>query len=73
MRRNVRSFRAYIPKEKIAKFILRLPDMYNLALNGLVENGAAKSKNELIVEIISVFLSELRVKAERELHSAVMP
>lgn len=64
MRRNVRSFRAYIPKEKIDKFILRLPNRYNLALAGLVENGVAKSKNELIIEVIGVFLSDLRTKAE---------
>lgn len=55
------------PKENIIKFILRLPEGYSLALDGLVKNGIAKSKNELIVEVISVFLSDLRAKAEKEL------
>lgn len=61
-RRNIR----YEPQEKIDRFILRLPDSYNLALNGLVKKGAAKSKNELIVEVIAVFLSDLRSRAETE-------
>lgn len=54
----------YKPQEKISKFVLRLPDMYDLVLKGLVEKGAAKSKNELIVEIIGVFISDLRKRAE---------
>lgn len=53
----------YKPKEKISSFVLRLPDTYDLALKGLVEKGVAKSKNQLIVEIIATFLSELKEKA----------
>jgi len=58
---------------KIAKFVLRIPDRYSLALDGLVQNGVAKSKNELILTVIGMFLSDLRAKAETELHSAVIP
>lgn len=54
----------YKPKEKISSFILRLPDTYDLALKGLVEKGAAKSKNQLIIEIIGAFLSDLQKRAE---------
>jgi hypothetical protein len=54
----------YKPKEKISSFILRLPDTYDLALKGLVEKGVAKSKNQLIVEIIGTFLSDLQKRAE---------
>lgn len=61
------SARRYQPQEKISKFVLRLPDRYSLALDGLVKKGAAKSKNELIVELIGIFLSDLRRKAEEEL------
>jgi len=53
----------YKPKEKTASFVLRLPDKYDLALKGLVDKGVAKSKNQLIVEIIATFLSELKEKA----------
>ena len=56
----------YKPKEKISSFVLRLPDIYDLALKGLVEEGAAKSKNELIVQIIKTFLTELQKRAENE-------
>ncbi len=59
----------YKPQEKVSKFVLRLPDTYDSALKGLVEKGAAKSKNELIVEVIALFLSDLRAKAEKELSS----
>lgn len=64
MKRKVR----YDPQEKIVCFILRLPDKYALALNGLVEKGAAKSRNELIVQLVAVFLSDLKRKAEEESH-----
>lgn len=42
----MRKVKSYRPQEKIAKFVLRLPDHYSLALDGLVKNGVAKSKNE---------------------------
>lgn len=60
----------YQPIEKISKFVLRLPDKYSLALDGLVEKGAAKSKNELIVQVIHVFLSDLEKKAKDSLKVA---
>ena len=68
-----RKISSYTPKMKIAKFVLRIPDRYSLALDGLVQNGVAKSKNELILTVIGMFLSDLRAKAETELHSAVIP
>lgn len=54
----------YVPQEKISKFVLRLPEHYSLALDGLVEKGVAKSRNELIVQLVAVFLSDLKRKAE---------
>lgn len=60
----------YQPQEKIAKFILRLPDKYSLVLDGLVKKGAAKSKNELIVQLIAVFISDLQKKAINSLKVA---
>jgi len=54
----------YEPKVRVSSFILRLPEKYSLALDGLVKGGAAKSRNELIVELIGIFLSDLRKKAE---------
>jgi len=56
----------YEPQEKTSSFVLRLPDTYDLALKGLVEKGVAKSKNELIVEIIGTFLSDLQKEAEKK-------
>jgi len=41
-----------------------LPEKYTLALDGLVEKGAAKSRNELIVEVVGRFLSDLQKEAE---------
>lgn len=58
---------SYRPKEKTAKFILRIPDHYNVALEGLVKHKIAKSKNELILTILALFLSDLRAKAAAEL------
>jgi hypothetical protein len=56
----------YEPQEKISTFVLRLPDAYDLALKGLFEKGAAKSKNELIIEIIGLFLANLQKEAEKK-------
>jgi hypothetical protein len=58
-----RKAKRYEPKEKTSSFVLRLPDTYDVALKGLVEKGVAKSKNELIVEIVGTFLSEARSRA----------
>ena len=58
--------RRYKPQEVVSKFVLRLPYRYNLALDGLVKSGAAKSKNELIVELVGIFLSDLKRKAEEK-------
>ena len=60
----------YRPQERITKFILRLPEKYSLALDGLVEKGAAKSRNELIVQLIHIFLSDLQKKAAYSLKVA---
>lgn len=57
----------YEPEEKITSFVLRLPDRYNSALEELVEKGAAKSKNDLIVEIIGFALSDLKKMAEKKI------
>ena len=54
----------YGPQEKVRSFVLRLPEKYTLALDGLVEKGAAKSRNELIIEVIGRFLSDLQREAE---------
>lgn len=57
----------YEPEEKVTSFVLRLPYVYNSALEELVEKGAAKSKNELIVEIIRRALSDLKKIAEKKI------
>jgi metal-responsive CopG/Arc/MetJ family transcriptional regulator len=57
----------YEPQEKISSFVLRLPERYTLILDGLVEKGVAKSRNELLVEIIERFITNLQKDAqERE-------
>jgi metal-responsive CopG/Arc/MetJ family transcriptional regulator len=56
----------YEPQEKASSFVLRLPEKYTLALDGLVEKGAAKSRNELLVEIVGRFLSDLQKEAEKK-------
>ena len=61
-----RKAKRYEPQEKTSSFVLRLPDTYDLALKGLVEEGVAKSKNQLIVEIIGTFLSDLQKEAEKK-------
>jgi len=64
MRLSKRKTTRYEPQEKVRSFILRLPEKYTLALDGLIEKGAAKSRNELIVEVIGRFLSDLQKEAE---------
>lgn len=54
----------YEPQEKTSSFVLRLPYKYDFVLNRLVEEGVAKSKNQLIVELIGRFLSDLQKEAE---------
>lgn len=56
----------YEPQEKVSSFVLRLPYKYNFTLDALVAKGAAKSKNELIIEIIGRFLSDLQKEAEKK-------
>ena len=58
----------YEPEEKVTSFVLRLPDRYNSALEELVKKGAAKSKNELIVEIIGRAIADLKKIAEENVH-----
>jgi hypothetical protein len=55
----------YEPQEKISSFVLRLPEKYVLALDGLVEKGVAKSRNELLVEIVERFLTNLQKEAQK--------
>jgi metal-responsive CopG/Arc/MetJ family transcriptional regulator len=45
-------------------FILRLPQEYVIGLDGLVRKGVAKSRNDLIVEIIKAFLLSAKYSAE---------
>lgn len=66
-----RKAKRYKPREKISSFVLRLPYTYDLALKGLVENGLAKSKNELIVQLIGTFLSDAHALALSDLQKAV--
>ncbi|MEM2905013.1 MAG: hypothetical protein QW587_04660 [Candidatus Bathyarchaeia archaeon] len=54
----------YEPQEKVRPFVLRLPERYILALDGLVERGAARSRNELIVDVVGRFLGDLQKEAE---------
>jgi metal-responsive CopG/Arc/MetJ family transcriptional regulator len=56
--------RQYEPKPLDRSFILRLPDHYTTAIDGLIKKGAAKSRNELIVHIVGLFLEELRKEGE---------
>jgi hypothetical protein len=55
----------YEPQERMSSFVLRLPEKYAVALDGLVKKGAAKSRNELIVEIIERFISSLQKEAKK--------
>lgn len=55
----------YEPQERILSFVLRLPEKYATVLDGLVGEGAAKSRNELIVEIIERFISSLQKEAKK--------
>jgi metal-responsive CopG/Arc/MetJ family transcriptional regulator len=55
----------YEPQERISSFVLRLPERYALALDGLVEKGAAKSRNDLLVEIVERFITSLQKEAQK--------
>jgi len=52
------------PMEKPVLF--RLPEHYILALDQIVEKskGRYKSRNDLMIEIVGIFLSDLRRQAE---------
>ena len=67
MRMSKKKAKRYEPQEKMSSFVLRLPYRYDFALDGLVEKGAAKSKNELIVQLIGTFLSDARALALSDL------
>ncbi len=54
----------YEPRPLERSFVLRLSDEYTKALDGLVKEGIAKSRNDLIIHIIGIFLSDLRRNAE---------
>jgi len=54
----------YEPVPVDSAFILRLPNEYTVVLDGLVKKGAAKSRNDLIVEIIRGFVTTIKKEAE---------
>lgn len=65
--KNASKFKGPVKYEPIpfdSSFILRLPRQYTAVLDGLVEKGAAKSRNDLIVEIIKGFIETLGKEAE---------
>lgn len=45
-------------------FVLRLPEDQATALKELVDHGLEKSMNELIVKIITAFLTDLKKRAQ---------
>jgi len=53
------------PRPKERSLILRLPEHYVIALDGIVEQskGKFRSRNSLMTDIIGIFLSELKSKA----------
>lgn len=54
----------YEPVAIDSTFILRLPHEYTMVLDGLVAKGVAKSRNDLIVEIIKGFIGTIEKRAE---------
>lgn len=56
------------PKEK--PILLRLPEKDIIVLDKIVEQskGKYKSRNELVIDIIGEFLTQLRKKAEESSH-----
>jgi metal-responsive CopG/Arc/MetJ family transcriptional regulator len=65
MERKQRQPTRYEPQERTTSFVLRLPERYVLTLDGLVEKGVAKSRNDLLVEIIERFITSLQKEAQR--------
>jgi len=59
-----------IPEPKEKPVLLRIPEHYIIAIDEIVKksNGKYKSRNELVTEIIGIFVSDLKSKAEAESH-----
>jgi hypothetical protein len=59
------------PKPKEKAVLLRLPENYILALDKIVENskGRYRSRNDIVTELIGIFLSDLRAQAEKKVES----
>lgn len=51
-------------KLKERSFVLRLPEEQAVFLNHLVSHGISKSMNDLIVKLISAFISDLKKRAD---------
>ena len=51
-------------KLKERQFILRLPENHAVFLDQMVDVGIFKSKNDLIVKIITVFINDLENKVK---------
>lgn len=56
------------PKPKEKPIVLRLPERYVMALDSIVKGskGKIKSRNELIVDIIGIFLTEIEKRAKED-------
>jgi Arc/MetJ-type ribon-helix-helix transcriptional regulator len=59
-----------VPEPKDKPILLRLPEHYVIALDEIVRQskGKYKSRNELATEILGIFLSDLKNRAEDESH-----
>jgi metal-responsive CopG/Arc/MetJ family transcriptional regulator len=58
------------PEAKKNPVLFRIPEHYAIVLDQIVRQskGKYKSRNELVLEIIGTFVSELRNRAEKESH-----
>lgn len=59
-----------VPEPKEKPVLLRLPEHYIIALDEIVRQskGKYKSRNELVTDIVGIFLSDLKKSAERKSH-----
>ncbi|MBI3639321.1 MAG: hypothetical protein HY223_03305 [Thaumarchaeota archaeon] len=59
-----------VPEPKEKPVLLRLPEHYVIALDEIVRQskGKYKSRNEIVIEIIGIFLSDLKKSAEKKSH-----
>lgn len=59
-----------VPEPKEKPILLRLPENYVIAIDEIVRQskGKYKSRNELVMEIIGIFLSDLKKGAEKKSH-----